>query len=152
MDPGLSSTDLIEQADRALLFGKQEGSAAGSRGLALPDAFRAGRFGRDRQPEPTPRPVRVAWPDNGPRPDRAAAQADPPAGAGQRTGTRLAAMTDPQAILDAAVDELHRAFGYFLCAVIRIAATTASSNASRAAGRPSTDSSSASGPSRGTWA
>jgi HD-GYP domain-containing protein (c-di-GMP phosphodiesterase class II) len=35
-------------------------------------------------------------------------------------GTRLAAMTEPQEIMEAAVDELHRAFGYFLCAVIRI--------------------------------
>jgi HD-GYP domain-containing protein (c-di-GMP phosphodiesterase class II) len=35
-------------------------------------------------------------------------------------GTRLAAMTDPQEIMEAAVDELHRAFGYFLCAVIRV--------------------------------
>jgi len=35
-------------------------------------------------------------------------------------GTRLAAMTDPQQIMDATVEELHRAFGYFLCAVLRI--------------------------------
>jgi diguanylate cyclase (GGDEF)-like protein len=35
-------------------------------------------------------------------------------------GTRLADMSDPQAIAEATVDELHRAFGYHLCAVIRI--------------------------------
>ncbi len=29
-------------------------------------------------------------------------------------------MTDPQEIVEAAVDELHRAFGYYLCAVIRV--------------------------------
>ena len=35
-------------------------------------------------------------------------------------GARLAAMTDVRAIHEAVVDELHEAFGYFLCAVIRI--------------------------------
>ena len=35
-------------------------------------------------------------------------------------GARLAGMTDPQAIFEATVEELHRAFEYFLCAVIRI--------------------------------
>ena len=29
-------------------------------------------------------------------------------------------MTDPQQIIEATVEELHRAFGYFLCAVLRI--------------------------------
>ena len=29
-------------------------------------------------------------------------------------------MTDPQEVVEAAVDELHLALGYFLCAVIRI--------------------------------
>jgi diguanylate cyclase (GGDEF)-like protein/PAS domain S-box-containing protein len=35
-------------------------------------------------------------------------------------GSRLAGMSDPQEVIDATVDELHLAFGYFLCAVIRI--------------------------------
>jgi GAF domain-containing protein len=35
-------------------------------------------------------------------------------------GTRLAAMTDPGEIVRAAVEELHRAFGFYLCAVVRI--------------------------------
>lgn len=35
-------------------------------------------------------------------------------------GARLAAMTDVDAIARAVVDELHDAFGYFLCAVVRI--------------------------------
>ena len=29
-------------------------------------------------------------------------------------------MTEAQAIVEAAADELHRAFGYYLCAVVRI--------------------------------
>ena len=35
-------------------------------------------------------------------------------------GTRLAGMTSPQPILEAAVEELHRAFGYYLCTIVRI--------------------------------
>ena len=35
-------------------------------------------------------------------------------------GTRLAAMTEPQAILEAAVEELQRAFGYYMCSVDRV--------------------------------
>jgi HD-GYP domain-containing protein (c-di-GMP phosphodiesterase class II) len=35
-------------------------------------------------------------------------------------GARLAAMTDVQAIIDAAVDELHRALGFYCCALVRI--------------------------------
>jgi hypothetical protein len=35
-------------------------------------------------------------------------------------GARLAGMTDVQAIADATVEELRRAFGYHLCAVIRL--------------------------------
>ena len=35
-------------------------------------------------------------------------------------GTRLAGMTSPQPILEAAVEELHRAFGYYLCSIVRI--------------------------------
>ncbi len=35
-------------------------------------------------------------------------------------GTRLAAMTEPQAILEAAVEELQQAFGYYMCSVDRV--------------------------------
>ena len=35
-------------------------------------------------------------------------------------GTRLSAMTDVGEILEAVVDELHRAFGFFLCAAVRL--------------------------------
>jgi GAF domain-containing protein len=40
-------------------------------------------------------------------------------GLANELGARLAGMTDVEAILDATVDELHRAFGYFLCALVR---------------------------------
>ncbi len=34
-------------------------------------------------------------------------------------GTRLAGMTSPQPILEAAVEELHRTFGYYVCSIVR---------------------------------
>ena len=37
-------------------------------------------------------------------------------------GTRLSAMTRADEILDAVVDELHRAFGYYICHVVRLRA------------------------------
>src|SRR5204862_466989 len=35
-------------------------------------------------------------------------------------GTTLAGMREPEAIVKCAADELHRAFGYFLCEVVRL--------------------------------
>ncbi|MBA2794405.1 MAG: GAF domain-containing protein, partial [Thermoleophilaceae bacterium] len=121
--PGESATGLIERSDRALLYGKQErepGSVVAT--SELPREFRPSDLSR-RDPAPAP--------------PSAAAAGNWPAGAGReqterlrkRTrqlalanalGTRLAAMTDPQEIIEAAVDELHRAFGFYLCAVIRV--------------------------------
>ena len=86
--PGQSPTDLIEQADRALLFGKQEGErGARSRGLGaargLPcGALRAAASSPSPRRRPTTATGRVARRRS--RPDRAAAQAHPPARAGQR--------------------------------------------------------------------
>ena len=121
--PGEAATGLIERSDRALLYGKQERKAGSVVATSeLPREFRPSAL-RRREPAPGPPPATAAgaW----------------PAGAGReqterlrkRTrqlalanalGTRLAAMTDPQEIIEAAVDELHRAFGYYLCAIIRI--------------------------------
>ena len=37
-------------------------------------------------------------------------------------GTRLSAMTRADEIVDAVVDELHRAFGYYICHIVRLRA------------------------------
>ena len=123
--PGVTATELVARADRALLHGKQEGI----RGLphpfsSLPESVARGRFGRRSErglPAPPPLPApSSSWPVV-------------PAAAGderlrKRTrqlalasalGARLTAMNDSQAIAEAAVEELHRAFGYYLCAVVR---------------------------------
>lgn len=124
--PGDTPAALIERSDRALLHGKQRGehgqviAAAdvpegarvdGTRHRAPPPETRAGDWAA-----PTPAPAASALRDQTERlrvRTRQLALAN-------ALGTRLAGMTDPQEIMEAAVDELHRAFGYFLCAVIRI--------------------------------
>ena len=127
--PGSPPPQLIARADRALLHGKQ----AGGRGEANP-------FSAVPEPE-SPRPLRARYgarsrrppcrPRPGPTPAtrrRAPAQAHAPA---RRSPTRSArgssAMTDVGEILEAAVDELHRAFGYYLCAAVRLRPTATSS-------------------------
>ncbi len=125
---GLTPTSLLEQADRALLFGKQENR----RGTVicaseLPDTFRPGRFRREtdpprREPEAPPEPeIGPRWKAgtsliDSERLQKRARQLD----LANQLGARLAAMTDPKAIADATVEELNRAFGFFLSAVVRI--------------------------------
>jgi diguanylate cyclase (GGDEF)-like protein len=129
-EPAQSPAAVIDNADRALLHGKQHrgrGSVVVFSGLPaelIPAAA----------PEPSTLPI-VVLPAEAPWPEQERETAWPDQGREQterlrvRTrqlslanalGTRVAAMTEPQQILDAAVDELHRAFGYFLCAIVRL--------------------------------
>ena len=122
--PGVSATELIARADRALLYAKQEGLRGGVHTFgAVPGHFRPGRFVREDRglPEPPPMPeVAVVrdWPEA--RLDERLRKRTQQLALANALGTRLAAMTDPDEILDAAVDELHRAFGYFHASTIRI--------------------------------
>ncbi len=121
--PGEVPTGLIERADRALLYGKQErepGSVVAT--AELPREFRPVQM-RRREPTVVPPPATVAgsWPaGSGREQTERLRKRTRQLALANALGTRLAAMTDPQEIIEAAVDELHRAFGYFLCAVIRI--------------------------------
>ena len=128
--PGQSSTSLIERADRALLFGKQEGDRGEvSSTTELPEDYRPGR-GRRRQdrrereeqtPAPAPAPEDASlWPDRGREQTERLRKRTQQLSMANSLGTRLAGMTAPQPILEAAVEELHRAFGYYLCAIVRI--------------------------------
>ena len=117
--PSYTPTALIERADRALLHGKQEGErGAVTAATSLPEDFRP-EIARHRDPPPTPRPR--DWPSSPARDqtERLRVRTRQLALA-NALGVRLAAMSAPEEIMEAAVDELHRAFGYFLCAVIRI--------------------------------
>jgi diguanylate cyclase (GGDEF)-like protein len=119
--PSESATELIARADRALLYGKQ----AGARGRAV----RASTVPEDFHPKGSERPIFVRAREGAEDALWAERQAEQTKRLRKRTrqlmlanalGTRLAAMTTPQDILDAAVEELHRAFGYYVCAIVRI--------------------------------
>jgi diguanylate cyclase (GGDEF)-like protein len=131
---------LMDSADCALMYGKQElGRGVAVRADELPEEFR-----RD-----TAADRHAIWvgtdrtgPGDEPPADPASRRANVPvpvwsedAGLHERErlehhtqqltiagalGARLAGMTDPAGITEAVVDELHRAFGYFLCAAVRI--------------------------------
>jgi diguanylate cyclase (GGDEF)-like protein len=120
-DPSQAATQLLEQSDRALLFGKQErGRGTAQAASDLPEHFRPGRFKRDADGPAPAAPPR--W-GGGHRPESDRLQ--------RRTrqlvmannlGTRLSAMNRVDEILEAVVDELHRAFGYFICHIVRLRA------------------------------
>ncbi len=121
--PGESGTSLIDRADRALLYGKQEGvrgqvSSTGE----IPEGYRPGPS-RRREQRPV-EPPRAAAADQGSdvgsdQTERLRTRTRQLALA-NALGTRLAGMTETDAILDAAVDELHRAFGYHMCVIVRV--------------------------------
>jgi diguanylate cyclase (GGDEF)-like protein len=130
-EPDQSPTAVIDNADRALLHGKQH------RGRGVVVVFSDLPTGLHPLPVPRPAPPPVtaavsedtAWPDQGRDaawPDNGREQAERlrtrtrQLSLANALGTRLSAMTDPRQILDAAVEELHRAFGYYLCAIVRI--------------------------------
>ncbi len=121
--PEQTPAALIENADRALLHGKQHrgrGSVvvysslpAGLRPLPAPQA--------SIQPPIAPlAAVEAAWPDQGREQTERLRVRTRQLSLANAIGTRLSAMTDPEEIIGAAVDELNRAFGYFLCAIVRI--------------------------------
>ncbi len=116
--PGLSPSELVREADRALLYGKQRGI----RGTAIPassvpEGFRLGES-VPVEDEPPPPPVE-------PLPGRQALDGEPLRKRNRQLtlanalGARLAEMTAVNEIVEAVVDELHRAFGYYTCAVLR---------------------------------
>ena len=121
--PGLTAGDLIARADRALLYGKR----ADRRGEVLsssdlPSTFLPARADRrDRRLPLQPPAVIPHWgarteDDSAERLRKRTRQL----AIANQLGARLAAMTDVREIHSAVVEELHEAFGFFLCAVIRI--------------------------------
>jgi diguanylate cyclase (GGDEF)-like protein len=125
---GVGSTELIERADRALLYGKQEGTRGAVSSIdELPEAFQPGRFQRHEQAHTEVQavsadPDTADWPDPGREQTERLRKRTRQLALANALGTRLAGMTEPRQILEAAVDELHRAFGYLLCSIVRIEA------------------------------
>ncbi len=120
--PGMTVVDLIQQADQALLLGKLDGR----KGTVIPAST---------TPPPDDAPLPLAA--RAERPAAALPGADPwPAAEARQAerlrrrtrhlavaselGTRIAAMTEIQPILDAAVEELQDGFGFDLAEIVRI--------------------------------
>jgi diguanylate cyclase (GGDEF)-like protein len=122
--PGQTGTEVLEQADRALLYGKQRGERGGTVFASdVPAGFRPARFKRAAASAALHAEIRTSL---GPDALHAQRQAER---LQKRTrqlvlanalGARLAGMQDARDIVGAAVEELHRAFGYYLCAVVQL--------------------------------
>ncbi|HEX2070160.1 MAG TPA: GAF domain-containing protein [Thermoleophilaceae bacterium] len=123
-EPDQTPAALIDNADRALLHGKQHrGRGSVVVYSDLPAGLRPlpARRPEAAQPALAPiAPVDAAWPDQGREQTERLRLRTRQLSLANAIGTRLSAMTDPEEIIDAAVDELNRAFGYFLCAIVRI--------------------------------
>jgi len=118
--PGETPTQLIERADHALLYGKQQGVRGGVvLASELPEEFRPSRISR-------PASARAAdgadsvWPISPRDQTERLRKRTRQLSLANALGTRLAAMTDLNEIFEATVSELQRAFAYHLCAVIRV--------------------------------
>jgi diguanylate cyclase (GGDEF)-like protein len=122
-EPSQTPATLIENADRALLHGKQH------RGRGSVVVY--SKLPANLRPLPVARPpvaaaaapiapVDAAWPDQGREQTERLRLRTRQLSLANAIGVRLSAMTDPEQIINAAVDELERAFGYFLCAIVRI--------------------------------
>jgi diguanylate cyclase (GGDEF)-like protein len=115
----VSAEELIDRADRALLVGKRDGMRGG--------VVRAGEIDEDELAGATPgRPDGAAPPKPGSWPELSTEQSDRlrkrtlQLTLANQLGTRLSAMLGPGEIIEVAVEELHRALGYQMCAMIRI--------------------------------
>jgi diguanylate cyclase (GGDEF)-like protein len=116
----LPPSDLVRKADRALLYGKQQGIRGGAvLASDVPDGFALGRpFGEDElPPEPSAGPT---WPSavrEETEPLRKRARQLTLANA---FGARVAALTHVDDVTAVAVDELQRSFGYLAAFVVAL--------------------------------
>jgi diguanylate cyclase (GGDEF)-like protein len=114
---GVAPSDLIREADRALLYGKQEGvRGQANRASRVPEGFLLGRTTEERRP-PSAAPE-SAWPSAVRRETEPLRKRTRQLALANALGARLAEMTHVEDIVEAAVDELQRAFGHLLCAVV----------------------------------
>jgi diguanylate cyclase (GGDEF)-like protein len=119
-----SPSELVARADRSLLHAKREGARGRVHAYSDLPAAAQPRFGRavaHRSPVAPPEPAAappVEWPPAAV--DERLRKRTRQLALANQLGARLAAMTDVEAILEAAVEELHGAFGYYLCAAVRL--------------------------------
>jgi diguanylate cyclase (GGDEF)-like protein len=116
----LSPSELLREADRALLYGKQQGV----RGEAIPassvpEDFRLGRGGEAGEAAAAEAPAVAPVPGGRALDGEPLRRRNRQLTLANALGARLSEMNVVDEIVEAAVEELHRAFGYFTCAVVR---------------------------------
>jgi diguanylate cyclase (GGDEF)-like protein len=124
-------SDLVRDADRALLYGKQRGIRGGAvLASDVPPSFALGRpFGADElPPEPSAGPT---WPSAVREETEPLRKRTRQLTLANAFGARVAALTHVDDVVAATVDELRRAFGYSACFVVALEA-----DGSLTAGRP----------------
>ena len=113
---GSAPSDLVREADRALLYGKQEGTrGCAIRASTVPEGFMIGRSLDDRPPEGSPA---GEWPSAVRRETEPLRKRTRQLALANALGARLAEMTGVDEIAAAASEEVCRTFGYTTCAVI----------------------------------
>jgi diguanylate cyclase (GGDEF)-like protein len=122
--PGADATALLEEADRALLYGKQQ-DRRGETILTseIPSGFRPASTHRAQAAaalHATHETIVASDTTHARRQAERLQKRTRQLVLANALGARLAGMQDVDEIVNAAVEELHRAFGYFLCAVIRL--------------------------------
>jgi diguanylate cyclase (GGDEF)-like protein len=115
-----SPSDLVREADRALLYGKQQGVRGGAVNASdVPPGFAlGGPFGNEERPRDPGSDA--GWPSAVREETEPLRRRTRQLTLANALGARLAEMTHVQSIVDAAVEELHRAFGYLGSAVVRL--------------------------------
>jgi diguanylate cyclase (GGDEF)-like protein len=132
-DPEVAPLELVRLADRALLYGKQEGvRGTVVLGSGVPADFMIGRSvpaargGTAVEETPAAEPAAAESAGPAPWPTAVQRETEPLRRQARQLelanalGARLAQMKDIGEIVDATVDELQGAFGFFVSAVIRI--------------------------------
>jgi diguanylate cyclase (GGDEF)-like protein len=116
---GESPADLVREADRALLYGKQQGVRGEAIGSStVPGTFMLG--GPVDDDERPPERAAARWPSELRRETEPLRKHTRQLALANALGTRLAGMTRTEEIVDATVMELRDAFGYTRCAVVTL--------------------------------
>ena len=122
-DGSAAASEIVRDADRALLYGKQQGirGRAVKAGTVPADFKLAGHGQAESDPPPADAGTKAAaaWPSAVREETEPLRKRTRQLTLANALGARIAAMTRVDDITRAAVDELHRAFGYLMCAVVR---------------------------------
>ncbi|HEY1358971.1 MAG TPA: GAF domain-containing protein [Thermoleophilaceae bacterium] len=123
-EPGMSASELVARADEALLGGKRSGYRGNAAVASEMDGSATAVVRALRPAEPSAaaplRPVETPAPAGNREQVERLRKRTRQLALANALGMRIAAIDTPDQLLDAAVEELQRAFGYYMCAIARI--------------------------------